>query len=59
MKVIFKLSEKTKKETNGYFDIFYKGKYDPSGIVKGWVTGRTWFIGRFFLKDRQNWGLEL
>ncbi len=36
MKTIFKLSEKTKKETQGYFDIFHNGKYDPSGLVKGW-----------------------
>lgn len=37
MQLIFKLSEETKKLTNGYFDIITpKGKYDPSGIVKGW-----------------------
>ncbi len=37
MKLIFKLSEETKKLTNGYFDILGRdGKYDPSGIVKGW-----------------------
>ncbi len=37
MKQIFDLAEQTKKETRGYFDIFYHGKYDPSGIVKGWA----------------------
>lgn len=38
MKLIFKLSEETKKETNGYFDIINRdGKYNPSGIVKGWA----------------------
>lgn len=37
MKIIFKLAEKTKKETSGYFDIYHEGKYDPSGIVKGWA----------------------
>lgn len=37
MKKIFKLAEKTKKETDGYFDIYHKEKYDPSGIVKGWA----------------------
>lgn len=37
MKLVFKLSEETKKITNGYFDIInHDGKYDPSGIVKGW-----------------------
>lgn len=37
MKEIFALSEETKKITNGYFDIYHNGKYDPSGIVKGWA----------------------
>jgi len=38
MKEIFRLSEETKKETNGYFDIKNrKGIFDPSGIVKGWA----------------------
>jgi FAD:protein FMN transferase len=36
MKTIFRLAEITKKQTNGYFDIYHKGMYDPSGIVKGW-----------------------
>jgi thiamine biosynthesis lipoprotein len=39
MKLIFVLAEKTKKETNGYFDIVATdGKYNPSGLVKGWVV---------------------
>lgn len=38
MKEVFGLAEKTKKETNGFFDIRKPdGKYDPSGIVKGWA----------------------
>jgi len=38
MKTIFKLSEKTKRETDGYFDIVAQnGKYNPSGMVKGWA----------------------
>lgn len=39
MKEVFELSEKTKKETNGYFDIFSPKKniIDPSGLVKGWA----------------------
>ncbi len=37
MKEILKLSQQTKEETGGYFDIKKKnGKIDPSGIVKGW-----------------------
>lgn len=37
MKEIFRLAEKTKRQTNGYFDISRDGKLDPSGIVKGWA----------------------
>lgn len=39
MKEVFELSEKTKQETNGYFDIQRAdGTYDPSGLVKGWAV---------------------
>jgi thiamine biosynthesis lipoprotein len=35
---VLALAEKTKKETNGYFDITKPGgTLDPSGIVKGWA----------------------
>lgn len=38
MKTILALSEQTKKETQGYFDIQRPdGSYDPSGLVKGWA----------------------
>ena len=38
MQEVFKLAEKTKRETNGYFDIRKPdGQYDPSGLVKGWA----------------------
>ncbi len=38
MREVFMLAEKTKKETNGFFDIKTpEGKYDPSGLVKGWA----------------------
>lgn len=37
MKLILILCEQTKKETNGYFDIYRDGKIDPSGLVKGWA----------------------
>lgn len=38
METIFVLSEETKQLTNGYFDIISnEGKYDPSGLVKGWA----------------------
>jgi len=37
MQAIFMLAEQTRQETDGYFDIARNGKYDPSGIVKGWA----------------------
>jgi thiamine biosynthesis lipoprotein len=38
MKTIFALAEKTKQETNSYFDIKKPdGSLDPSGVVKGWA----------------------
>lgn len=37
MSEVFSLAEKTKRETNGFFDILRNGKIDPSGIVKGWA----------------------
>lgn len=37
MKSILALSEQTRQETQGYFDIYHDGIIDPSGIVKGWA----------------------
>jgi thiamine biosynthesis lipoprotein len=37
VKTILALSEQTKHETLGYFDIQHQGTLDPSGIVKGWA----------------------
>jgi thiamine biosynthesis lipoprotein len=37
MRIIFALAEQTKQATYGYFDIARNGRYDPSGIVKGWA----------------------
>jgi len=38
VKKVFNLAEKTKHQTNGYFDITQQnGKKDPSGIVKGYA----------------------
>ena len=39
MKLVFALSEKTKLETKGFFNIQTPGgSYDPSGLVKGWAV---------------------
>jgi FAD:protein FMN transferase len=38
MRLIFALAEETKRATNGFFDIRTPtGRYDPSGLVKGWA----------------------
>lgn len=38
VKEVFDLSEKTRQETQGYFDIHRSdGTIDPSGMVKGWA----------------------
>lgn len=42
MKEVFALADKTREETNGYFDIRCPdGSIDPSGIVKGWAIRET------------------
>lgn len=39
MREVFALAERTKEETNGYFDMKRPdGSLDPSGIVKGWAV---------------------
>lgn len=36
MLTVLKKCEETRRLTNGYFNIYHKGKMDPSGLVKGW-----------------------
>jgi thiamine biosynthesis lipoprotein len=36
-KKVFIECKRYKKQTNGYFDVFYKNRYNPSGYVKGWA----------------------
>ena len=48
MKAVFELCEQTKQETMGYFDIEHDGKFDPSGLVKGWAIHNAAHI----LRDR-------
>lgn len=52
MKTVFKLAEQTRQETGGYFNIFHQGKYDPSGLVKGWAILRAaWIIKKAGFKN--------
>jgi FAD:protein FMN transferase len=37
MQEVLRLSEETKALTGGYFDVWYNGHFDPSGLVKGWA----------------------
>lgn len=37
MKEVLKLSEETKQQSLGFFDVWCDGKLDPSGLVKGWA----------------------
>src|ERR1051326_1209910 len=37
MQLILALSEQTRQQTQGHFDIRHDGLLDPSGIVKGWA----------------------
>lgn len=37
MKTILTLCDQTKKDTQGYFDIWHGDLCDPSGLVKGWA----------------------
>ncbi len=37
MQTILDLAERTRQDTQGYFDIHRGDKIDPSGIVKGWA----------------------
>jgi FAD:protein FMN transferase len=34
---ILELCDKTNEATDGYFDPFFEGTFDPSGMVKGWA----------------------
>ncbi len=37
LKKILHLAQKTKQQTEGYFDVYFNGRLDPSGIVKGYA----------------------
>lgn len=41
MQEVLDLAERTKQATDGYFDVWFEGTFDPSGIVKGWAIQRV------------------
>lgn len=52
---VLALAEEAKALTGGAFDVYYAGRLDPSGIVKGWAAARAaaaidslgvdWYLG--------------
>ena len=41
MREVLRLSEETKGQTDGYFDVWFEGRFDPSGLVKGWAINNA------------------
>lgn len=41
LQMIIQACETWKTRTNGYFDAYYSGIFDPSGYVKGWAISRA------------------
>lgn len=40
---VFVRCQQAKTKTNGYFDSFFSGKYNPTGFVKGWAIEKAFF----------------
>lgn len=43
---VLALADETRAETGGYFDVWHRGRLDPSGIVKGWAIHNAALILR-------------
>jgi FAD:protein FMN transferase len=56
-KKVFELCEQTKQETDGYFDAYHSGVFDPSGIVKGWAIHNV--AEQLHAKGFQNFSVEV
>ncbi len=41
MKGVLRLSEEARRATDGYFDVRFDGRFDPSGLVKGWAIRKA------------------
>ena len=41
MREVLVLAEETRERTNGYFNVRHNGRFDPSGLVKGWAIWRA------------------
>ncbi len=55
MQTVRRLAEKTRVETNGYFDVQRDGSFNPVGLVKGWAIHnaadmlRRWGLSDFYI----------
>ena len=48
LREILAIAKNTKHQTGGYFDVWHKGNFDPSGIVKGWAIAKAaQIIGKY------------
>lgn len=41
MQMIIAECKRTKSQTDGYFDAYFRSSFDPSGLVKGWAIRRV------------------
>ena len=41
MREVLQRAEETRRRTHGYFDVRFNGRFDPSGLVKGWAIWRA------------------
>ncbi len=48
MQEVLRLAEETRQVTDGYFNVRFNGKFDPSGMVKGWAI---WKAARLLDED--------
>lgn len=56
MRIVLELAELTKRETNGYFDVWHNGEFNPSGIVKGWAIDEA--ASQLYLRGFQNFYVD-
>jgi thiamine biosynthesis lipoprotein len=38
---VLRLCERTAAQTDGFFSAWYSGRFDPSGVVKGWAVSEA------------------
>ncbi len=56
MQIILELAEKTRVETYGFFDVWNNGKFDPSGVVKGWAIDEA--ANLLYMRDFENFYVD-